>query len=358
MTRTVWLTILILAVCAWAVSAVSAEKGSGGNSSGKSYSGDGDRTPGASGKDSGSKGDSSQNHGSKGGGSSSGGSSGGGSSTHGSSGGGSSNGGYSGGGSGGSQGQGSKGGGSQGYTYGDQSQHGNPRQQRWQGGDKPGGANDSNRTPGYLNPGSKPHNSGDDYPGRNDPQHRPGGWGNPGWGNDGPDYRWHDYDRNWGHNGWSFGLSTGWFWPQTYSYGGYGNGYYNGYTTPYDNNWDYYNPAYPNGPHLTGQIQGAEIWAADGAFLGVVSTNTSNYDSIANQSGPYGSFNSPTSILNPRSEYGMGRGPLSCWDPDNRTPPRLFLRDQFVGYLSTNPDLYPRTDPNWLVRRWLPSLRW
>lgn len=153
-----------------------------------------------------------------------------------------------------------------------------------------------------------------------------------------------------------------WAWP--------GSSWYNGYSySPYDwvfprywgyprsrddaDDWQNYDPSTPPGPHLLGRILGAEIWAADGVFLGVVDPDSKHEDSICNPEGAYGNFGSPTSILNPRGLYGAGRGPLSCWDPDTLTPPRLFWHGRFVGYLTTNRTLYPRTDPAWILHRWL-----
>jgi hypothetical protein len=121
--------------------------------------------------------------------------------------------------------------------------------------------------------------------------------------------------------------------------------------------WDDYDPSLPPGPHLLGRLLGAEIWAADGVFLGVIDPDDKHPDSLFNEAGRYGSFTSPTSLLNPQCPYGAGRGPLSCWDPDTRTPPRLFWNGRCVGVLTTNRALYPRTDPAWVMQRRLNDRR-
>lgn len=140
--------------------------------------------------------------------------------------------------------------------------------------------------------------------------------------------------------------------PFPYYYGDYYPYYLPEYRIPLPVDYYWYYNDYPEGSGNVSAYIGAEIWAADGTFLGVVDGSRSDYDSIANTDGPYGSFYSPVSIFNPRSEYGSGRGALSPWDPDSWTPPRLFRRGQFVGYLTTNPDLYPRLDPAWIIQRW------
>ncbi|MCE5239058.1 hypothetical protein LLH23_11250 [bacterium] len=100
------------------------------------------------------------------------------------------------------------------------------------------------------------------------------------------------------------------------------------------------------------QFEGAEIWAADGTFLGVIAPGYSVYESIANPDGPYGNRWSPRSIWNHNCPYGSYYNSLSPWDPDTWTPPRLYRDGDFIGYLTVNTDLAPRVGPMWLAR-WL-----
>ncbi len=96
----------------------------------------------------------------------------------------------------------------------------------------------------------------------------------------------------------------------------------------------------------------AEVWAADGTFLGIINDNPYDYDSLANPEGPYGDRWSPRSIWNHECPYGAFYSALSAWDPDSWTPPRIYRGERFVAYLTMNPDLYPRVTPLWLAR-WL-----
>lgn len=99
-------------------------------------------------------------------------------------------------------------------------------------------------------------------------------------------------------------------------------------------------------------LWGAEVWAADGTFLGIISSDPYVYESLANPEGPYGDRFSPRSIWNPECPYGAFYSALSAWDPDSWTPPRIYQGERFVAYLTMNPDLYPRVTPLWLAR-WL-----
>jgi len=101
-------------------------------------------------------------------------------------------------------------------------------------------------------------------------------------------------------------------------------------------------------------LLGAEIWAADGTFLGVVAPAYDCYESIANLDGPHGDRWSPHSIWNRDCPYGSYYSAQSAWDPDTWTPPRLYRGNLFIGYVTVNTDLYPRVGPAWLARWLLP----
>jgi hypothetical protein len=65
------------------------------------------------------------------------------------------------------------------------------------------------------------------------------------------------------------------------------------------------------------------IIAADGQYLGRLSANPHDPDSISNPYGRYGSPYSPTSIHNPYSKYGSPYSPLSPNNPFATQAPTL-----------------------------------
>lgn len=73
----------------------------------------------------------------------------------------------------------------------------------------------------------------------------------------------------------------------------------------------------------------------DDQLLGKL-TNKYDNDSILNKYGPYGSQYSTTSIFNKYSQYGSKYGTFSIHNPYCSTPPRLFIKGQFVGHVTVN----------------------
>lgn len=61
-------------------------------------------------------------------------------------------------------------------------------------------------------------------------------------------------------------------------------------------------------------VIGSRIQASDGTFLGVVSKDKYNLESISNPYARYGNQYSPDSILNPYGIYGSKYGPKSPWN--------------------------------------------
>lgn len=96
------------------------------------------------------------------------------------------------------------------------------------------------------------------------------------------------------------------------------------------------------------RIQRAESFliAADGQFLGILSSNKFQIDSVMNQYGSYGSRYSSTSIFNQYGDYGSEYNLLSPFNRCSQTPPRIFIRGSLVGYLSVNQFLNNRIDPH------------
>ena len=66
-----------------------------------------------------------------------------------------------------------------------------------------------------------------------------------------------------------------------------------------------------------------KIIAADGQYLGRLSANPYDSDSVSNPYGQYGSPYSPTSINNPYSQYGSPYSPISPNNPYATKPPIL-----------------------------------
>lgn len=79
-----------------------------------------------------------------------------------------------------------------------------------------------------------------------------------------------------------------------------------------------------------------QLWAANGQFLGVLSSNQYDPNSICNSNGIYGSSWSNTSI---RSEYGMYNseyGIYSPYNPYSVQPPAIVFQNQIVLVVTRN----------------------
>jgi hypothetical protein len=91
---------------------------------------------------------------------------------------------------------------------------------------------------------------------------------------------------------------------------------------------------------------GAYIVAQDGKFLGVISNNSFDMDSLANLYGNYGSKYSIVSIWNQFSNYGSQFAQYSAYNPYSAYPPIIFQGDQQIGYLTKNTFKFPAYDPD------------
>ncbi|MEI6502477.1 MAG: hypothetical protein WCP21_15810, partial [Armatimonadota bacterium] len=105
------------------------------------------------------------------------------------------------------------------------------------------------------------------------------------------------------------------------------------------------------------RVLGAAIVAWDNTFLGVISRDTNDPDSVASGWGRFGSPESPYSLWNLEGRWGSQYAEDSPWNPYATRPPRVYDGDEFRGYLSTNANLHPRVDPEWL-RSYLYLPRW
>lgn len=74
--------------------------------------------------------------------------------------------------------------------------------------------------------------------------------------------------------------------------------------------------------------------AQDGQFLGKITDNQYDRDSILNEYGPYGSPYSNTTIFNEYSPYGSPYGQYSINNPYCSTPPKLVINDKLLGFVT------------------------
>lgn len=101
-------------------------------------------------------------------------------------------------------------------------------------------------------------------------------------------------------------------------------------------------------------LEGATILADDGEFIGKITTNSYDSQSILNEFGRFGGKFSSTSIFNDFGRYGGEFSRMSPFNQTTSTPPRIFKGERFVGYLTRNESKTPRVDPFALVA-WLKS---
>jgi hypothetical protein len=96
-------------------------------------------------------------------------------------------------------------------------------------------------------------------------------------------------------------------------------------------------------------IVGAKIFAPDGAYLGRISRDRYDSESIGNSYGEYGSRYSATSIFNTYGEYGGPYGRYSPFNSYSTEPPRVMINDRVIGYLTKNQYIANRIDPEELT---------
>jgi hypothetical protein len=96
----------------------------------------------------------------------------------------------------------------------------------------------------------------------------------------------------------------------------------------------------------------AQLWAADGQFLGVLSSHQSDPNSITNPN-TYGSFYSYYSIKNPASLYGGACGLYSPYNITCINPPVILYQGQPMLVVSKNLSVLtnglPIIDPDWML---------
>lgn len=99
-------------------------------------------------------------------------------------------------------------------------------------------------------------------------------------------------------------------------------------------------------------LSGAALVAGDGTFLGRVSHDPTDAESLAPVDGAFGSPHAEHSIFNPTGVYGSEESPLSSYHPTTATPPRIERDGETLAWLSANRELPRRVHPDELVT-WL-----
>jgi hypothetical protein len=101
-------------------------------------------------------------------------------------------------------------------------------------------------------------------------------------------------------------------------------------------------------------LQGTDLIAADGTYLGKVTNDPYSQESLMNQYGPYGNPYNASSIFNKYGPYGNPYSGYSPYNQYTRTPPHFSRDGQLVAYLTANEFVTPRVDPHafhaWLKR--------
>ncbi len=103
-------------------------------------------------------------------------------------------------------------------------------------------------------------------------------------------------------------------------------------------------PTLPGTGSTCNSLLGLYIFAQDGTYLGKISANKYEQDSISNQYGTYGSSYSSTSIFNRYGQYGSDYSSLSPFSTYGSQPPLLVSGSSSLAYLTVNTSKIPRVD--------------
>ncbi|MBP6963922.1 MAG: hypothetical protein KBC96_05890 [Armatimonadetes bacterium] len=122
-------------------------------------------------------------------------------------------------------------------------------------------------------------------------------------------------------------LSSNEYDPESISnrFGSYGNPYGNTLTSPYSEYGSAYSSHSWRNPYATDTPR---IYAADGTYLGKLSSNKYDPDSITNPYGRYGS-RFGNNLMNPYSQYGSRYGSQSWNNPYAVSPPKVFAGSSY-----------------------------
>jgi hypothetical protein len=100
------------------------------------------------------------------------------------------------------------------------------------------------------------------------------------------------------------------------------------------------------------ELEGSDLYAADNTFLGKVTKNSFDTNSLANEFGTFGNPYSSSSIFNEYATYGNPYSQLSPFNEFSRIPPRFVKNGRVLAYLTTNQFITPRVDPT-AFKTWL-----
>jgi len=78
------------------------------------------------------------------------------------------------------------------------------------------------------------------------------------------------------------------------------------------------------------------IIADDGTYLGKLTSDSFDHDSLLNEFGPYGSPFSPKSIFNEFGTYGSEFSTQSPFNEFTSRPPKIFVSGKLYGHLTAN----------------------
>lgn len=95
------------------------------------------------------------------------------------------------------------------------------------------------------------------------------------------------------------------------------------------------------------------IIAHDGQFLGKLTSNSFDSDSLLNEFGPYGSEFSPTSIFNNFGNYGGEFSALSPFNEFSSTPPKIFINGEMYGFLTENKFVSGKKIEPKIIKQWI-----
>ncbi|WP_409479752.1 4-fold beta flower protein [Pseudobdellovibrio sp. HCB154] len=103
-------------------------------------------------------------------------------------------------------------------------------------------------------------------------------------------------------------------------------------------------------------LEGCTIVAPNNAYLGKITTNKFDQESILNKFSPYGNRYSQQSIFNEYCPYGGNYGQFSPLNKYSTTPPAIYRAGQFVAHLTVNPYVAgDKIDPNEFYK-WIQSM--
>ena len=105
--------------------------------------------------------------------------------------------------------------------------------------------------------------------------------------------------------------------------------------------------ALPGGTFSCASVEGAEIFS-QGKYLGKITSNRFDQDSIRNPYGSYGSQYSTSSIFNKFGPYGSEFSSTSPFNQFASTPPVIVLNGREAWYLTINTTKTPRIQPTQL----------